>query len=214
MACDLNNIATLLAELEEKKLLQIVKQGMEDNVDPMAILEKCREGISIVGEKFEKGDYFISQLMMSGQIFNEVMEILSPKMPFEERGGQTLGKIVFGTVKGDIHNIGKDIVISLLRADGFEVFDLGVDVSAEVFVSKVKETHAKLVCLSGLITISYDGMQTTVNSLSEAGLREEVKVIIGGSLMNDDTCSYVGADGWGNNAAMALKLAHRFIEEV
>jgi 5-methyltetrahydrofolate--homocysteine methyltransferase len=210
---NVKKLAVLLSDLDEKRLLEAVKKKIEDKVDPMAILDECREGIAIVGERYEKGDYFVSDLVMSGEVLNGVMEILGPHMTSNTEKNNTMGKIVLGTVEGDIHNIGKDIVASLLRADGFEVYDLGVDVPAKAFVDKVKETDARMVGLSGLITISYDGMKATVAALGEAGLRDRVKAIVGGSMMNDDVCSYVGADGWGNNAAMAMKLARRFTEE-
>jgi methanogenic corrinoid protein MtbC1 len=210
---NIKDLASLMADLDEERLLEVVKQRIKDKVNPMAILDKCREGIRIVGERFGKGEYFISDLIMSAEILKGVLTLLEPLMVSGSQG-ESAGKVVFGTVQGDIHNIGKDIVVSLLRADGYEVFDLGVDVPAEVFVNKVKGTGANIVGLSGLITVAYDGMKATIDALSKAGLRDRVKVMVGGSLMNDSVCAYVGADGWGNNAASAMTLARKFAKEV
>jgi methanogenic corrinoid protein MtbC1 len=150
---------------------------------------------------------------MSAEIFKGVLGLLEPLMTAGNQG-KSAGKIVFGTVKGDIHNIGKDIVISMLEADGFEVIDLGVDVPEEQFVRKVRETGATMVGLSGLLTIAYDSMKSTVDALVQAGLRKRVQVMVGGSMMNDSVCAYIGADAWGNNVASAMTLARKFAKAV
>jgi methanogenic corrinoid protein MtbC1 len=204
-----SELAVLLADLEEEKLLNTVKNRIQENTNPLVILDECREGIRLVGERFEKGDYFVSDLIMSAEIFKGVLGLLEPLMTSGYQG-KSAGKMVFGTVKGDIHNIGKDIVISMLRADGFEVIDLGVDVPEEQFVSKVRETGATMVGLSGLLTIAYDSMKSTVDALVQAGLRKRVQVMVGGSMMNDSVCAYIGADAWGNNVASAMTLARKF----
>ena len=207
----LRNIVSLMANLEEEKLLDEVKQQLQENIDPMNILDACREGIRIVGEKFAQEEYYISDLIMSAEILKGAMKILEPLLT--SGTGEASGKVVFGTVKGDIHNIGKDIVISLLRADGFEVFDLGVDTPPEAFIEKLKETGAKILGLSGLIPISYDSMKETVEALEKVGLRDRVKVIVGGGLVDEQVCAYAGADGWGDNATTAVDMCREFIKE-
>jgi 5-methyltetrahydrofolate--homocysteine methyltransferase len=204
-------LRNLMAELDETQLLEEVKRQLDTQINsPSDILNECREGIQIVGERFAKGEYFLSDLMMSGEMLKNVIEELGPHLA----GGitsESAGKVVFGTVKGDIHNIGKDIVISLLRADGLEVFDLGIDVPAENFVDKVKETGASIVGLSCLITPSYDSMKDTIQALTKAGLRGQVKVMIGGGLINQEVCDYTGADAWGDNAFTAVQLCRTFL---
>jgi methanogenic corrinoid protein MtbC1 len=204
-------LRNLMADLDEDHLLEEVRRQLAGKlVNSSVILNECREGIQIVGERFAKGDYYLSDLMMSGEMLKIVLEILGPHLV----GGivnESAGKVVFGTVKGDIHNIGKDIVVSLLRADGLEVFDLGIDVPPENFVNKVKETGATIVGLSCLITPSYDSMKETVNALTKAKLRDKVKIMIGGGLINEEVCTYTGADAWGDNAFAAVQLSRKFM---
>jgi methanogenic corrinoid protein MtbC1 len=204
-------ISKLMADLEEDKLLAAVKMSLQCKVKPGRILEECRVGIKIVGERFDKGDYYVSDLMMSGEIFKGVLALIEPLLKSDSMG-QSAGGIVFGTVQGDIHNIGKDIVVSMLIADGFKVHDLGVDVPAEIFVNKVKETGAQIVGLSGLLTVAYDSMKKTVEAFTQNGMRQQVKVMVGGSMMNDNVCRYIGADAWGNNVAAAMNLARKFVK--
>ena len=208
-----NELAILMADLDEEKLMAAVKRRVQEKASPLEVLDECREGIRIVGERYGKGDYFVSDLVMSAEIFKGVLVLLEPLMKVGS-SGKSSGKVVFGTVKGDIHNIGKDIVVSMLNANGFEVFDLGVDVPAEVFVNKVKETGAQIIGLSGLLTLAYDSMQATVVALTQAGLRKQVKVMVGGSMMSDSVCAYIGADAWGNNVASAMTLAKNFAKEL
>jgi methanogenic corrinoid protein MtbC1 len=202
-------LAVLISDLEEEKFLSAVKKRIQEKDSPLDILDECREGIRIVGDRFAQGEYFVSDLLMSGEIFKGAMALLEPLMTSGNQG-KSAGKIVFGTVKGDIHNIGKDIVISILKADGFEVIDMGVDVPEEQFVNKIRETGATMVGLSGLLTLAYDSMKSTVDAFAEAGLRKQVKVMVGGSMMNDSVCSYIGADAWGNNVGTAVTIARSF----
>ncbi len=206
-----NSIQALMADLEEEKLLEAVKLRMAQKAGPLPILEECREGIRIVGERFEKGDYYISDLIMSAEMLNSVLKILGPDLG-AAKSGKSAGKIVFGTVQGDIHNIGKDIVVSLLQADGFEVYDLGINVPRARFIEKIKETGATVVGLSGLITLAYDEMKSTIAALEQAGLRDKVKVMIGGGLINEQVREYTGADAWGDTAVAAVNICRRFIK--
>jgi methanogenic corrinoid protein MtbC1 len=213
MSDNVKTLTDLMADLEEDELLKAVNQRLAQHENPLSILTECREGVRIVGERFEKGDYFVADLIMSGEVFENILNILRPSLS-SAKGGSSAGKVVFGTVKGDIHNIGKDVVISQLEAGGFEVFDLGINVPEEKFVQKVKETGANIVGLSGLITISYDGMKTTVEALAQHGLRDRVKVMIGGGLVNSEVCKYAGADAWGEDAVAAVNICRRFIKEL
>lgn len=202
-------IVQLVAELDEDGVLSAVKRALDAGTDPIQIFEACRLGMVEVGKRYEAKEYFVADLMMAGEIFKQASALLSPSM----RGlaTQTKGSVVFGTVQGDIHDIGKDLVVALLRADGFEVIDLGVDVPPDQFVAKLKETGAKVLGLSGLITTAYDGMKNTVAALVQAGLRDQVKVIIGGGLVNAEVQAYSGADAWGKDANEAVALCNQMM---
>jgi len=202
-------ITQKLADIEEQETLNLVRKELEAGTDPIEILEACREGIVLVGKRYEKGEYFLPELIMAGEIFNELSEILRPAL-----GGSrvnTKGTVVFGTVRGDVHDIGKEMVIAILRGVGYEVYDLGVNVSAEQFVTKLQETGATILGLSGLITTSYDSMKETVEALAKAGLRDRVKIMIGGGVMNANVQAYTGADAYGNDPTEAVKLCQTFM---
>jgi 5-methyltetrahydrofolate--homocysteine methyltransferase len=198
-----------LADLEENETLDLVKKELEAGTDPIEILEACHKGMMLVGERFEKGEYFLPGLIMAGEIFNELSEILNPALGGSKAG--TKGTVVCGTVRGDVHDIGKDIVVAILRGSGYEVHDLGADVKPEQFVTKLRETGAAVLGMSGLITTAYDSMKDTVEALVNAGLRDQVKVMIGGGVMDERVRAYTGADAYGNDPTEAVKLCQQFI---
>lgn len=209
MSDDLTRITTLLGDLEEDELLQAVEQSLAAGVDPLDVVESCRAGMEIVGKRFGEEEYFVSELICSAELFQNVMEKVTPLLSAGDDEG-TKTKVVIGTVKDDIHDIGKDIVIAMLRCNGFEVYDLGINVPPEEFVNKVKETDAKIVGLSGLLTIAFSSMEQTIKALKNAGL--DVKTMIGGGMTNDMVCEKVGADGWGRDAMEAVNLVKSFAE--
>lgn len=212
MASDLVRIKDLLADLEEGQFLSLVEERLQANEDPMAIVEACRDGMEIVGKRFADCEYFVSDLIVSAELFNSAMNILGPKLPATDSASRT--KVVVGTVKGDIHDIGKNIVVAMLRCNGFEVYDVGVDVSTEAFINKVKETGATVLGLSGLLTVAFASMEEVIQRLEEAGLKDKVKVMIGGGMINDFVRDQVGADAWGHDAIEAIKLAESLSAEV
>jgi methanogenic corrinoid protein MtbC1 len=202
------NIASLIVDLEEEKALAAVRAALESEVAPLEVVEQLREGMSEVGRRFEEKEYYLSELIMSAEIFKEAMELIEPKL-----GGDTAptrGTVVIGTVSGDIHDIGKNIVASLMRCEGFEVHDLGVDVPADAFLGKLRETGAGLLALSGLLTIGFDAMKSTVDVVSKAGLRDKVKIIIGGGPVNEAVVEFSGADAFGKDAGEAVRLAAEY----
>jgi methanogenic corrinoid protein MtbC1 len=205
-------LARAISDLEEAEALKLVQGQLDAGIDPMAILASCQEGMMLVGKRYETGEYFISDLMMAGEIFKTVTIPLSSRITAGGAGSR--GKIVFGTVKGDIHNIGKDIVVSLLRAAGYEVLDLGVDVPPLKFVDAVNETGARMVGLSGLLTVAFDSMKDTIAALDAAGLRSRVRVMIGGGPMTVAVKQYTGADAWSINAQDAVSFANMWTEEI
>ena len=196
MAKDLVNT---LADLKEQEVIKIVKDKLSAGEDPLKILGDARKGMEIVGKRFASSEYFIPDLVYSGEILRAVTEMVKPRL---SKGGEIkrVGKIVFGTVAGDIHDIGKDIVVFMLDVNGFEVYDLGIDVPVQKFVDKIKETGAPVVGLSGFLTLAFDSMKQTVEAIKAAGLRDKVKIMIGGGQMSDEIKNYTGADAYGKDA--------------
>jgi methanogenic corrinoid protein MtbC1 len=172
-------LVNTLADLKEQETLKIVEERLKAKEDPLKILDDARKAMEIVGQRFASSEYFIPDLVYSGEILKAVTEMVKPKLS-KAAESKKLGKIVFGTVAGDIHDIGKDIVVFMLDVNGFEVYDLGVDVPAQKFVEKIKETGAPVVGLSGFLTLAFDSMKQTVEAMEAAGLRDKVKVMIGG----------------------------------
>ncbi len=204
-----DELAIALGDLEEDRTVQLVRERLARGDDPSAIMKSCRDGMIAVGKRFETGEYFISDLMLSAEIFKRATAPLSDLVK-ADAGGK--GKIVFGTVKGDIHNIGKDIVVGLLKAAGYEVTDLGIDVPASSFVEAARTTGASIVGLSGLLTIAFDSMKETIEALHAAGLKP--KVMIGGGTISEAVQKYTGADAWGNDAQSAVSIASEWSKEV
>jgi len=202
-------LASLLAELKEREVLEAVGSALERGEDPLALVESLREGMEEVGRRFERKEYYLSELIMSAEIFKEAMALVEPRLA--GASGEAKGSVVIGTVKGDIHDIGKNLVATLMRCDGFRVHDLGVDVPPGAFVEKLRETGAGLLALSGLLTLAFDSMRDTVRAITEAGLRGRVKVIIGGGPVDEKVLEYVGADAFGKDAAQGVKLANAFL---
>ncbi len=207
---NLDPIKNALADLNEDRVLQLVQDAVSANAPALAVLQACQEGMIEVGKRFECQNYFVSDLMMSGEIFKQVSAMLEPTL--RSAGVQTAGKVVFGTVKGDIHDIGKDIVINMLKSASLEVIDLGVDVPPEKFVTALQESGATILGLSGLLTLAFDSMKATVEALRAAGLRQKVKVMIGGGPVDANVCRIVGADDWGADAQRAVRLAQVWLE--
>jgi methanogenic corrinoid protein MtbC1 len=202
-------IASLIVDLEEEKTVAAVRRALDEGVEPLALVEELREGMSEVGRRFEEKEYYLSELIMSAEIFKQAIELIEAKLGRATEASK--GSVVVGTVKGDIHDIGKNIVASLLRCDGFDVHDLGVDVSPGAFVSKLRETGAKLLALSGLLTMAFDAMKETVEAVSGAALRDSVKIIIGGGPVNESVVEFTGADAYGKDAGEAVRLASKFL---
>ncbi len=203
-------LTNAVAELREDDAIKMVKEMVEKGEDPNGIFDSARKGMEIVGKKFADGEYFLPELIYSGEIFKSISEIVKPIMTAQS-GGAKLGKVIVGTVAGDIHDIGKDIVVFMLDISGFEVYDLGVDVPVQNFVDKIKETGAPIVALSGFLTLAFDAMKETVDAIVSAGLRDKVKIMIGGGQIDDEIKKYAGADAYGRDAMTAVALAKEWI---
>ncbi len=205
------NLVDALADLKEEEALKIVKDRLGAGEEPLKILGDARKGMEIVGKRFASSEYFIPDLVYSGEILKGVTELVKPKM-VKVAESKKLGKIVFGTVAGDIHDIGKDIVVFMLDVNGFEVYDLGVDVPVQKFVDKIKETGAPIIGLSGFLTLAFDSMKETIDAISGAGLRDKVKIMIGGGQMSEEVRKYTGADAFGKDAMAGVSLAQKWIK--
>jgi methanogenic corrinoid protein MtbC1 len=203
-------LTRLLSDLKEPEALQFVKKALAEGVDATAILKDASEGMKIVGQKFASEEYFIPDLIFSGEILKGIVKILEPHLKTVKEL-KRLGKVVVGTVAGDIHDIGKDLVVFMLDVNGFEVLDLGVDVPAGKFVDAVKETGSKVVGLSGFLTLAFESMKRTVEAIKEAGVRDDVKIMIGGGQIDEQVRGYTGADAYGKDAMAAVELAKGWI---
>lgn len=204
------DLVASLADLKEEEALSIVRDRLNAGDDPMKILDEARAGLELVGERYAKGEYFIPDLLYSGEILKGISAIVKPEM---SKGPEVkrIGKIVIGTVAGDIHDIGKDIVVFMLDVNGFEVYDLGVDVPIGAFVEKVKETGATVVGLSGFLTLAFEAMKQTIQAMKDAGLRDKVKIMIGGGQVDEQVRGFAGADAFGKDAMDAVNLAKSWI---
>ncbi|MDE4908156.1 corrinoid protein [Methanogenium marinum] len=202
MTDERENFINALVDLDETKCIELLKQRVAAGEDPGIVLEDVRKATDIVGERFEDGRFFVSDLMMVGEILKQIMEILRPL--FETGDMEDKGTIIIGTVGGDVHDIGKNIVTALLEAEGFTVIDLGIDVPPEAFVSAIKEHKPIVVGLSGLLTEAIESMKETIDAISAAGLRDQVKIIVGGGRTDLETMEYTGADAWSDNATSGV----------
>jgi methanogenic corrinoid protein MtbC1 len=203
-------LANLLADLKEEEAIKETRERLERGEDPMKILEDSRAGMEIVGKRFASGEYFIPDLIYSGEILRQISEIVKPQLT----GGvqsKKLGKFLLATVAGDIHDIGKDIVAFMMDISGFEVIDLGIDVPKDKIVAKIKETEPEIVGLSGFLTLAFDSMKETIEAIKEAGLRDKVKIMIGGGQIDEEVRKYTGADAYRPDAVAAVTLAKEWI---
>jgi methanogenic corrinoid protein MtbC1 len=204
------DLVYLMSDLKEKESLELVRNKLDAGEDPLVILDGARRAMEIVGKRFSEHEYFIPDLMYSGEILREVTDMIKPKLTGTKEV-KRIGKIVFGTVAGDIHNIGKDIVVFMLEVNGFEVYDLGVDVPAKRFSEKIAESGASIVGLSGFLTLAFDSMKQTIEAIKEAGLRDKVKIMIGGGQMSEEIRKYTGADAYGKDAIEGVTLAKKWV---
>jgi len=203
-------LVNALADLKEKEALRIVEDRLNAGEDPLKILEDARRAMEIVGNRFANSEYFISDLLYSGEILKEITDMVKPKLA-KAAEVKRLGKVVMGTVAGDIHDIGKNIVVFMLDVNGFEVYDLGVDVPPQKFVEKIKETGAPIVGLSGFLALAFDSMKQTIEAIKDAGLRDKVKVMIGGGQITEEIRKYTGADAYGKDAMAGVSLAKKWV---
>lgn len=206
-------IAEALRDLEEEKVNRLVDEQVGNSTPVMEVVGHLNEGMVAVGELFSEGDYFISQLIYSAEILKGIMARIEPMMQEGEAASErTEGRVIIGTVKGDIHDIGKNIVVTLLRGSGFEVIDMGVDVAAEDFVKAAQESGAKVVGLSALLNSTYPEMKNVVGAYADAGLRDQVQIVIGGTPINEQVREFAGADYYAEDAVAGVDICKKAYE--
>jgi len=207
---DLNSVSEALQRGDAEKVAELVKQALEENLTPKQILEDgLIKGMSIIGEKFKKNEVYVPEVLIAARAMHTGMSILQPKLV--ETGVKNIGTIVIGTVKGDLHDIGKNLVKMMLEGAGFEVIDLGADVTTDKFVKAVKEHKPNLIGMSALLTTTMVNMAEVVKALEAAGLRDKVKIMIGGAPITQNYADQIGADGYSPDAASAVDKAKTFV---
>ncbi len=204
------DLVSALSDLKEEEALEITQDRLAAGDDALSILADARRAMEIVGERFARKESFIPELVYSGEILKRITELVRPKLA-KTAEVKHLGKVIIGTVAGDIHDIGKDIVVFMLDVSGFEVFDLGVDVPAQTFVEKIAETNASVIGLSGFLNLAFDAMKETIEAIKAAGLRDKVKIMIGGGQISEEVRQYTGADAYGPDAMAGVSLTKEWI---
>jgi methanogenic corrinoid protein MtbC1 len=203
-------LVNAIAEMREQDALKLAKEMLEGGSDPLAILDAAREAMGIVGKRYEEGTYFLPELILSGVMLNQIADMVKPKLT-KAAEMKRHGKVLIGTVQGDIHDIGKDIVVFMLDVNGFEVRDLGIDVPPQKFVDAIKDFQPQVVGLSGFLTLAFDAMKDTVEAIKKAGQRDKVKIMIGGGQISDEIKKYTGADAYGKDAMAGVSLAQEWV---
>ena len=206
----LEKLMDAIVNIREEEAIETAQALIDNGEDAIQILDKATLAIEEVGKRFETGNYFLPELLMSGEILKKISDIIKPNIQREVVAVKK-GKALIGTVEGDIHDIGKNIVTFLLDINGYEVRDIGIDIPPAKFVEEIKDFKPQVVGLSGLLTLAYDAMKATVDAIEATGLRDSVKVMIGGGQMSDKICDYVGADAYGKDAMHGVNLVKQWI---
>mgnify|MGYP001043001410 CR=1 FL=1 len=201
-----------IVELNEEKVYELLETRLAKKEDPLKIMDDVKKAMKIIGDKFSNKEYFLPDLIMSGEILSQIFETLGPKLKETQSSQVKKGKVLLGTVAGDIHDIGKDVVKFMLEANGFEVMDLGVDVPSKKFIDSINEFKPNVLALSGFLTLAFDSMKEIIETIEKKGLRNSVKIMIGGGTVDDHIVEYVGADAYGESAVDAVNLATKWVE--
>ncbi len=207
---DIQTLYDAIVNGNAKTARAATQQALDEGMDPQTLLDDTMiPAMDEVGKRFERNDYFVPELLIAARAMKSALELLKPLLA--AKGAEPVGKVAIGTVKGDLHDIGKNLVAAMLEGGGFEVIDLGVDVTPEKFISAVKERGAQVVALSALLTTTMSNMKGTIDALSEAGVRDQVKVIIGGAPVTQRFADEIGADGFSDNASGAVQMARKLV---
>ncbi len=206
-----NALVEAMVDMREEEALKLAREMLDRGVNPLAILDDCREAMAVVGRDFSTGKCFVPELIFAGEMLREISDMVKPRLAEVAPTQKKLGRILIGTVEGDIHDIGKNIVTFMLDVNGFDVRDIGVDVPVATFIDAVKEFKPRMIGLSGFLTLTYDPMKNTVQALADAGLRDNVKVVIGRGQIDEIARQYTGADAYGKDAMAAVSLAKTWL---
>ena len=198
-----------IADMDETKALTLTKEILTDEASALAVLDDCRVAMDIVGKRFEEGEYYISELILAGEILKDISAEVKPLLSDDDNADKK-AKVMVATVKGDIHDIGKDIVVFMLEINGFDVNDMGIDVPKENIIESIKTYQPDILALSGFLTLSYDSMKETVTAIEEAGLRDGLKIMVGGGTIDQKICDHAKADAFGKDAMAAVALADQW----
>ncbi len=205
-------MAQAVIDGDSEEAAALAQQALDQGVNPLEAINKgFSAGMDVVGELYSSGEYFLPDLILGGEAMKAALAVLEPALRASGQARQVLGKVVLGTVKGDIHEIGKSLVGSMLSANGFEVYDLGIDVPTETFVAKSREYNADILALSALLTTTMLHQREVIEHLTEAGLRDQIKVMVGGSPVTQDWADQIGADGFAEDAAGAVVVARQLM---
>ncbi len=205
-----DKLARAISDLEEERALELAEELLAAGAEPLRLIEVCREGLKLVGERYERREYFLSGLILSGEIFKEIMALMEERRCFPQALEKGQSRIILGAPLGDVHDIGKGIVSMLLRCSGFEVIDLGVSVSPSEFVEEAVKRQVEVVGITSLITMAYESIRETVSEFERAGLRDHVRIMLGGGAISQRVCDYAGADAWSHDAMDAVRFARMF----
>jgi methanogenic corrinoid protein MtbC1 len=206
----MNDLVKAMKDLEEQQVLNDVERMNKEGIEALEILQGLQEGMRLVGEEFEAGNYYLSELIMSGKIFEQALDIIEDRLT-QSQGEAEFGTFLIGTVKEDIHDIGKNIAATILGCRGFNVVDLGVDVPIEKFIEAIKEHKPRIVGLSCLLTTCFENMKETIDAIESEGLRKNLPIIIGGATIDRQTSDYVGADAFCHDANEGVTIATKLI---
>ncbi|AOY74772.1 cobalamin B12-binding domain-containing protein [Clostridium formicaceticum] len=212
LAMDLSVLTQAVGDLDEDQVLEMLNEFVETNPseeDAQKVVNACQQGMAIVGDLFDKGEYFVGDLIFAGELLTSAIETLKPVIG--SGSTEKVGKIVLGTVEGDLHDIGKNIFRSMSEAAGFEVYDIGIDQSADAFLEKIKEVKPQIVGMSGVLTLAIDSMKNIIDEMKSQGVRDDVKIIIGGNPVTKEACEHVGADAFTTNAAEGVKICQGWV---
>ena len=208
----IQEISEYLQKGRAKNVKQLVQQALDENMDPKAILnDGLLSGMMIIGGKFKNNEVFVPEVLVAARAMNVGLSVLEPKLI--EVGNEPVGKAVIGTVQGDLHDIGKNLVVMMLKGAGFEIYDLGMDVESSVYIDKAEEVGADIICMSALLTTTMPKMQDCIDMLKERGLRDKYIVMIGGAPVNESFCEQIGADYYTPDAASCAEVAKKVVLE-
>ena len=215
MAEQSKDLIKLIADMKEEEALALANEMLGSGYDPLTLLDHCRKAMEIVGQRFEAGEYFLPELMLAGEMLTQIGNEAKPLIKDADSGGEgsSKGTVIIATVNGDLHDIGKNIVTFMLDINGYKVVDLGIDVPVETIVDSIKEHEPAVVGLSGFLSLAFDSMKETVEAIEEAGLREQIKIMIGGGQVDENVKVYTGADAFGLNAMDAVSLCAGWIPQ-